>query len=98
MPTVMFMISIDCVRSAPPRSSAFQLACRNADDSTSTMEKGVSKAGSFIVSVLGARGVKHGGRRSPLLLERGFQAVELGHQRIANRGAFGGRRMDRRIE
>jgi len=48
MPTVTFMISIDWVRSAPPRSNAFQLACRNAADSTSTIEKGVSKAGSIL--------------------------------------------------
>jgi hypothetical protein len=46
-PTVMFMISIDWLRSAPPRSNAFQLACRNAADSTSRMEKGLSKAGSL---------------------------------------------------
>jgi hypothetical protein len=44
-PTVTFMISIDCARSAPPRSNAFQLACMNAADSTSKTEKGVSKAG-----------------------------------------------------
>jgi hypothetical protein len=44
-PTVTFMISIDCARSAPPRNNAFQLACMNAADSTSKTEKGVSKAG-----------------------------------------------------
>jgi hypothetical protein len=38
----MFMTSIDWARSAPPRSSAFQLACSNAADSTSAREKGVS--------------------------------------------------------
>jgi len=41
------MTSIDCVRSAPPRNNAFQLACNNAADNTSTIENGVSKAGSF---------------------------------------------------
>jgi hypothetical protein len=46
-PTAMFITSMVCARSAPPRSSAFQLACMNAADSTSTMEKGVSKAGSI---------------------------------------------------
>src|SRR5271169_2571298 len=51
MPTVTFMTSIDCVRSAPPRNSAFQLACRNAADNTSRMERGVTKAGSFWGSV-----------------------------------------------
>jgi hypothetical protein len=44
---VMFITSIDCARSAPPRSNAFQLACKNAAESTSAMEKGVSKAGSW---------------------------------------------------
>jgi hypothetical protein len=43
-PTVTFMISIDCARSAPPRSKAFQLACMNAADSTSKIENGVNKA------------------------------------------------------
>jgi hypothetical protein len=42
-PVVMFITSIDWVRSAPPRSNAFQPACMNAAASTSTMEKEVSK-------------------------------------------------------
>jgi len=70
----MFMISIDCVRFQRRRVARIPACVQERDDSTSTMEKGVSKAGSFIVSVSGPRGaVKHGGRRSPLLLERGFQ-------------------------
>src|SRR5437868_10567273 len=43
MPSVAFMIAIDCARSAPPRNSAFHAACRNAASSTSAMAEGVSK-------------------------------------------------------
>ena len=43
----MHMIDMDWVRAAPPRNNAFQLACNNAAANTSTIEKGVSNAGSF---------------------------------------------------
>ena len=48
VPMVTLITSIDCARSAPPRSNAFQLACMNAADSTSAMEKG-SQQGRIIL-------------------------------------------------
>src|ERR1700729_884892 len=96
VPMVTLMTSMVCARSAPPRSSAFQLACMNAADSTSTMEKGVSKAGS-----IWCRSVRTsaGATDDPALsLERRLQAIELRHQRIADRGAFRHRRVDSGIE
>jgi hypothetical protein len=45
MPSVAFMIAIDCARFSPPRNSAFQLACMNAASRTTMMEKGVSIVG-----------------------------------------------------
>src|ERR1700722_8790696 len=91
-PIVVLMTSIVCARSAPPRSNAFQLACMNAADSTSTMEKGVSKAGSF--SCRGVRTSAPSTDDPVLSLERRLQAIELRHQRIADHGAFRHRRVD----
>src|SRR5215210_5879077 len=104
MPTVTFITSIDCMRSAPPRSNAFQLACRNAADSTSTMEKGVSKAGSsqrVLIGLLVSRSRaqrSNPGKIPELSLEGGLQAIELRHQGISDRSSWGGRGMNGAVE
>src|ERR1700710_322931 len=116
MPSVVFMIVIDCARLSPPRNSAFQAACMNAASRTSAMEKGVSKtaspfvvlakAGTHSLRLSDAEGISHSWKQhaqikpsaamgprfreddTELPLERGLQAVELRHQRIADRGAL----------
>src|SRR3954452_3596216 len=103
MPTATFMISIDCMRSAPPRSSAFQLACISAAERTSRMERGVSKAGlsrvlkGLLLSSSRAQRSKPG-QIPELLLERSLEAMELGHQGIADRGSRSRRRVNGGVE